>query len=63
MKKINWKRFLPLLDITIHIPFISIHTEIFCKRVYQDTFEYVVLAGMIYKWKIRFRLYKRLYHP
>jgi hypothetical protein len=60
MKKIKWRRFLPLLYVNIEIPFISIHTELMYERIERDTMEYIVLGIRVYKWIFHIRLYDRI---
>lgn len=64
MKKNSFRNFLnkitnylPLLDLRIEIPFISIRTNFLYRRYESNSIEYITLDIHIFKWFFEFKLY------
>lgn len=53
MSKIKW----PYFDLSIRVPFITIHTDLMCERFETDVLEYVMLYIKVWKWEFKTRLY------
>lgn len=59
MKKKIWRKYLPILNIYLQIPFIDIRTSILRESAESLTIELFVIEWRIYKWNGAFKLYKR----
>ena len=52
------RSYLPLLHITIEIPFIRIRTQLMTQHLEKmETIEYLVLEIQLWKWRFDIRLY------
>ena len=54
----NWRRVLPILDIDIRIPLISVKTSLLTDCIECDWFRIIMLEVKVWKWKCGFELYR-----
>lgn len=54
---LHFRDFLPLFNLWIELPFISIRTELMGQRIEQMTREYIAIQIRVWKWHGTFELY------
>ena len=56
----RWKNYLPYLDLWVDFGILQVRTDIMCKNIMNDTFEYLVISVRVMrKWGFEFKLYSR----
>jgi hypothetical protein len=53
----KWMRFLPSLEISIKIPFLTVKTTLFRELVEANQYDWYGLDIIFFKWHFRFHLY------